>query len=104
MARQIGDFVGRQHFRAATEGLPKLAVVQPRIAARHDQNDGSAGTQRQSLGDLARGNAMGLGGQRDSGRALFQFDDIQVRCMFGEKAPDGFDRHVSPQGFSWLSS
>jgi hypothetical protein len=97
VAGQRLDLVGAEHAGAAAQCGLGLAVVEPGVAACHDQDDGIADPHRQRLGDLP-----GLDPQRqrrlvDRGGAGTLVDDRDVRRRLREEGTDGVAAHRSGQ-------
>ena len=78
MAGQLQRLLRPEHPRPRAELVLALAVVEPRIAARDEQEQMIAGADRQRLGDPARLDAERLRGRLDRRRALLDFDQRQV--------------------------
>ena len=70
MAGQRQRLLGAEHARAGAERGFGLAIVEPGIAARDEQEGLVPGADRQRLGDSARRDAERLGRGGDGGRAL----------------------------------
>ena len=93
MAGQLERLLGSKHPRPRAELVLALAVVEPRIAARDEQEQLLAGADGERLGDPPRLDAERLRGGLDGRRAVLDLDQPQVGRMLCEPGADGFEAH-----------
>jgi len=82
-----------EHPRFAAERRAGLLIVEPRVAARHQQHDAFVDPERQRLGDLPRRDAQRRRRLDHRRGALLHLDDRQIGRAVGKIGTDGCVAH-----------
>ena len=85
MAGRLEHLRGVEHLGLGAEAVLVLAVVEPGLAAHHDQDHVAVQAQRQGLGDPRRRDAVRRGGEPTVARARRRLEDLDVGGALGEE-------------------
>ena len=93
MAGERQRLLGAKHSRPTAQRGLGLAIVEPGVATRDEQEGTGADPDGERLRDPPRLDPQRRRGRSDGGGAFLDLDDRQVGGVAGEPGTDGFETH-----------